>query len=233
MPGNGPPRPRQSLRAIGNLHEHENKVRRAVEAAEKSSTAAINAQNRYLETKGELIECKGRVAALQDECLAAQDENARLNDDKDRLNEKILQLEEAMATNATTATVTNAAAAPTAAVPRMDREVSVPASSIDATERPWKLPDPAILTDGKDPEFEDWHNRIIDKLTYDADRFVTEGAKAAYVIHRTGGDAASHINAYRFSDNAYFKNYQMVLDVLMVEKYGAMTDCQTETKLVV
>jgi hypothetical protein len=56
-----------------------------------------------------------------------------------------------------------------------------------------KIPDPPVLTDGKDPTFESWKLQIRDKLRTNADHFPTDEAKMAYVFSRTGGDAQKHL----------------------------------------
>ncbi|KAL9607004.1 MAG: hypothetical protein Q9167_008039 [Letrouitia subvulpina] len=73
--------------------------------------------------------------------------------------------------------------------------------SIGAYRSP-KYPDLPIFTDSKDPEFEDWSLRIIDKLTANADYFTTKLSKAIYVISRTGGR------------NNYFNTPDSVLEAL-------------------
>src|SRR5436189_4306178 len=56
-----------------------------------------------------------------------------------------------------------------------------------------KIPDPPILTDGKDPTFENWKLQIRGKLQVNADHFPTDEARMAYVFSRTGGDAQGHL----------------------------------------
>ena len=56
-----------------------------------------------------------------------------------------------------------------------------------------KIPDPPILTDGKDPTFESWKLQIRGKLRVNADHFPTDKARMAYVFSRTGGDAQGHL----------------------------------------
>ena len=64
---------------------------------------------------------------------------------------------------------------------------------VPETKRTTKLPDPPILTDGKDPRFEDWLSRIKNKLKVNADHYPTEAMKIAYVEGRTGDKAARHL----------------------------------------
>ena len=56
----------------------------------------------------------------------------------------------------------------------------------EAARKTVKLLDPPVLTDGKDPEFEDWLSRIKNKLIANADHYGTEALKMAYVENRTG-----------------------------------------------
>ena len=59
--------------------------------------------------------------------------------------------------------------------------------------RSTKIPDPPILTDGKDPSFESWKLQMQDKLEVNVDHYPTRRAKMAYVFGRTGGDAQAHL----------------------------------------
>ena len=56
-----------------------------------------------------------------------------------------------------------------------------------------KIPDPPILTDGKDPTFKSWKLQIQGKLQVNADHFPTNEAQMAYVFSQTGGDAQGHL----------------------------------------
>lgn len=62
-----------------------------------------------------------------------------------------------------------------------------------APARSVKLPDPPLLTDGKEPNFEDWLLRMKDKLNANNDHYSTEALRMAYISNRTGGDAARHL----------------------------------------
>jgi hypothetical protein len=63
----------------------------------------------------------------------------------------------------------------------------------EAPKKSTKLPDPPVLTDGKNPEFEDWLSRMKNKLAANADHYSTEALRTAYVENRTAGDAAKHL----------------------------------------
>ena len=56
-----------------------------------------------------------------------------------------------------------------------------------------KIPDPPMLTDGKEPRFEDWLLLISQKLAANADHFDTPQLRKAYVVSRCEGKARKHI----------------------------------------
>jgi Zinc knuckle len=69
-----------------------------------------------------------------------------------------------------------------------------PASTVSyEPRRSMKLPDPEPLTDGKEPSFEGWRLSIRSKLDVNADHFLSEEARKAYVYSRTAGDAQKHL----------------------------------------
>lgn len=61
------------------------------------------------------------------------------------------------------------------------------------TTKSAKIPDPPMLTDGKDPTFESWKLQMRGKLRTNSDHFQSEEAKMTYVFSRTGGDAQKHL----------------------------------------
>ena len=78
-----------------------------------------------------------------------------------------------------------------------------------------KHPDPPILTNGDNPTYVDWALAIQDKLQVNEDHFGGQAAQAIYVISRTGGDAAGHVNAYRAGGKAnYFQTPLAVIEIL-------------------
>jgi hypothetical protein len=81
-----------------------------------------------------------------------------------------------------------------------------------STEKSTKIPDPPILTDGKEPKFEDWLLRIKDKLAANEDHYPTAALLLAYVKSRCGGRAAEHLIT-RSRDEALNK-YTDAIDVL-------------------
>lgn len=81
-----------------------------------------------------------------------------------------------------------------------DRSTPVPMTGDKST----KLPDPPLLTDGKDPKFEDWLSKMRSKLSANEDHYPTEKLRKAYVENRVGGKAADHL-APRLKDEAINK----------------------------
>lgn len=56
-----------------------------------------------------------------------------------------------------------------------------------------KFPDPPVLTDGKDPDIDDWLVQMRGKLEANADHMPTERQQMVYVQSRVGGLAMKHI----------------------------------------
>jgi len=65
--------------------------------------------------------------------------------------------------------------------------------SLNRSPKSTKIPDPPLLTDGKDPTFDSWKLQIKGKLRTNADHFLVEEDKMTYVFSRTGGDAQRHL----------------------------------------
>ncbi|OJD10397.1 hypothetical protein ACJ73_09811, partial [Blastomyces percursus] len=86
---------------------------------------------------------------------------------------------------------------------------------LDRLQRSVKLPDPPLLTDGKDPKFEDWYSKMRGKLEGNADHYTTEALRMTYVESRTGGDAADHLKP-RLRDGSpnKFQTAKEMLDCL-------------------
>ena len=92
---------------------------------------------------------------------------------------------------------------------------NTPSSTILGTKRSQKVPDPPLFTESEgDVSLEDWTQRVWDKLTINHDHYVDDNAKAIYVISRTGGTAAQHIQAYRTNDPSYFVGPEDVIQTL-------------------
>lgn len=82
----------------------------------------------------------------------------------------------------------------------------------DQPRRTVKLPDPPILTDGKEPKFDDWMAQMKTKLKANADHYSSNLLQVAYVQSRLGGRAAEHaaprfhedsVNQYQTADEVF------------------------------
>jgi len=83
---------------------------------------------------------------------------------------------------------------------------------IEASKHTYRLPDPPILTDGKDPTFDSWNTMIRDKLRNNAYLFQDESARIAYVFNRTGGYANKQLLPRRRQDSAnpFADSFEMI-----------------------
>ena len=69
------------------------------------------------------------------------------------------------------------------------------ATSLGATEkRSVKMPDPPLFSDGKTMPVSQWITRMKNKLFANADHFETEELKMMYILSRTEGLAAKHLD---------------------------------------
>jgi hypothetical protein len=57
-----------------------------------------------------------------------------------------------------------------------------------------KLPNPPILTDGKEPTYDDWVAKMQSKLKANHDHFPTQALQIRYIQSRVASTAALHIN---------------------------------------
>jgi len=81
--------------------------------------------------------------------------------------------------------------------------------------RTTRIADPAVLTDGKNPKFEDWLLRMEDKLSANADHYSTPTLRLAYVRSRCGGRAAEHLLARsRFNSVNPYRDASEIFDHL-------------------
>ncbi len=74
-------------------------------------------------------------------------------------------------------------------------------STFSERSRTQKIPDPPLFSDGKEPTWEDWHGKVKDKLSINADSFPNEQSKLGYVFSRLAGSAAKATRARRNSDS--------------------------------
>jgi len=78
-----------------------------------------------------------------------------------------------------------------------------------------KLPDPPILTDGKEPAYDDWLAKMQSKLEANQDHFPTQALQIGYIQSRVAGTAALHINPrLRPSAANKFKSAEEIFEVL-------------------
>ena len=78
-----------------------------------------------------------------------------------------------------------------------------------------KLPDPPILENNKDDNFEDWLSSMRNKLEGNADWYPTEAMKKAYVRTRVGGEAVKHIaSRFRKESTKPFTTAEEIFDDL-------------------
>lgn len=71
--------------------------------------------------------------------------------------------------------------------------VSREATPAPAARKSTKIPDPPMLTDGKEPRFEDWLLLMTQKLAANSDHFDSAQLRMAYVASRCEGKARKHI----------------------------------------
>ena len=65
--------------------------------------------------------------------------------------------------------------------------------AVTSNQKTTKIPDPPMLTDGKEPRFEDWLLLMTQKLAANADHFDTSQLRVAYVASHCEGKARKHI----------------------------------------
>ena len=85
----------------------------------------------------------------------------------------------------------------------------------EAVRRSTKLPDPPVLTDGKDPDYDLWARRMKSKLEANADYYPTEKLRMAYLSTRVKGTASLHL-APRMRDDAKnpFNTAEKIIKIL-------------------
>jgi FtsZ-binding cell division protein ZapB len=124
------------------------------------------------------------ITALRSQITDLEDENQRFKDEVSRREEQTDDLIDER--DRLQRTVVHLAAAQVESTPSRG-------TSATPAEKSVKLPNPPILTDGKDPEFEDWESRMRNKLKANSDHYDTEALRIAYVENRVGGKAAKHL----------------------------------------
>ena len=133
----------------------------------ESQNTTLKSQNTTLGSQNSDLEVENR--RLKDQVSQQEEQVDELIDERDRLQRTVINL-----------------AAEVGGTPSRGASVALPEKSV-------KLPNPPVLTDGKDPEFEDWDSRMRNKLKANADHYNTEALRIAYVENRVGGKAAKHL----------------------------------------
>ena len=187
-----------ALSCLENWQELEDKARNAIQLSKKS-------QIRFEDTRAKLTDEEAK--------------NLVLHDEAETLKEEVEALKEDLAQYQGTLDLLRAERDQAYEERDRAREVvrntPTPSTHTISGKRSTKHPDPPILTDGKEPTFDDWSLLVQDKLQVNEDHFASPAAQAIYVISRVGGDAAGHVSAYRTGGKAdYFKTPQAVIDVL-------------------
>lgn len=95
------------------------------------------------------------------------------------------------------------------------------ANNAPSPKRSIKLPDPPLLTDGKDPIYDDWKGKIHDKLTANKDQYDSEELRMAYLMSRVGGMASKHLLPRRRQDHS---NKFMTADEMLKVLDGVFDD---------
>jgi hypothetical protein len=132
--------------------------------------ASLEAANRTITAlKGQNSDLEDENRRLKDQVSQRDEQADDLIDERDRLQRTVINL-----------------ATQVGSTPSREASAALPEKSV-------KLPNPPVLTDGKDPEFEDWESRIRNKLRANADHYDTEALRIAYVENRVGGKAAKHL----------------------------------------
>jgi hypothetical protein len=131
----------------------------------------------YESSEATIATLKGQNRDLEEENLKLKDDVSQRDEQADDLIEERDRLQR---------TVVHLAASHVGSM--VSREVST-----TPTGKSVKIPNPPVLTNGKDTEFEDWESRIRSKLKANADHYNTDALRIAYVESRTGGKAAKHL----------------------------------------
>lgn len=108
-----------------------------------------------------------------------------LQEHKDRLKDKENQIDELMAERDEYKTA------------YAEAQLRSRGSTVESTRpsgKSEKVPDPPLLTDGKEPKFEDWMIEMKGKFVANADRFDNDQMKRVYLVSRTGGLARQQLS---------------------------------------
>jgi hypothetical protein len=152
-------------------------IRRCQEDVDALFEMVNEAYKSFEVAKRTITDLRSQISDLEDENQRLKDEVGHREEQADDLIDERDRLQR---------TVVHLAAAQVGITPSRE-------ASTTPTEKSVKLPNPPVLTDGKDPEFEDWESRIRSKLKANEDHYNTEALRIAYVENRVGGKAAKHL----------------------------------------
>ena len=126
-----------------------------------------------------------------------QEHKARLKDKEDQIDDLVMERDEYK----------------TAYAEAQLRSRGSTAESVKSTSKSEKVPDPPLLTDGKDPKFEDWMIEMKGKFVANADRLGDDQMKRIYLVSRTSGPARQQLSVRLREDatNPYTSVEQMFL----------------------
>ena len=124
-----------------------------------------------------------------------QEHKARLKDKEDQIDDLVMERDEYK----------------TAYAEAQLRSRGSTAESVKSTSKSEKVPDPPLLTDGKDPKFEDWMIEMKGKFVANADRLGDDQMKRIYLVSRTSGPARQQLSVRLREDatNPYTSVEQM------------------------
>lgn len=126
-------------------------------------------QDAYIQTHvDELKEANAKIEDLQGQLASVSSELARVSTERDTFAVQCARL------------VVNG-------------NSNSPVSPGPSPSKSIKLPDPPLLTDGKDPDFDNWLMAMKQKLDSNADHFNTKKLRLAYIFSRTDGKARKHV----------------------------------------
>jgi len=94
--------------------------------------------------------------------------------------------------------------------------------------RSQKIPDSSLFTDEKNPTWENWYEKIQDKLEINADLFPNKRAKLSYIHSRLFDDAAEITQARRERDCV---NLYRIVDDLLKELAQLFDDSNKKVNL--
>jgi len=158
---------------------------------EQQKQAALEIQKQVMEDYTQLAELYNQVLAKSKEMdIQIQTQDAQILE----LQDGIEQLQEVIQDDKKTH---EKQAAVIEYLQQQARE-GTPNSQVSTTiarqNKSTKLPDPPILTDGKEPAYDDWIAKMQSKLEANQDHFPTQALQIGYIQSRVAGTAALHIN---------------------------------------